>query len=212
MKSIQERVVNGLLVNVAAELAERVANNVGVDITAKPRAKPHDKTSPALSMDKPAPGIKGKKVAILAGDGVDAAQVSELKATLMARGALAEVIAKYAGSIKGSDGSAIPVDRVAVNAPSVIYDAVFIPSGSAPAVGKLGMAVHFVAEAYMHGKAIAAAGDDGAAVLKKALSPATAATLKLGVATGSDTAALIKDFTHAMLKRHFDRDVESIQA
>jgi catalase len=209
MAEIKSRVVNDLLVNVASELAEQVAMNIGVKITSSPKVKPHKRTSPALSMDKLAPGIKGRKVAILAGDGVDAKQVSKLKATLISQGAMAEVIAKFPGTIKASDGKMIAVDRVAANAPSVIYDAVFIPGGSAAAVAQLGVAVHFVTEAYVHGKAIGA-GSDGIEVLKKAQIPVGGKAL--GVATGDNVSELVEEFTTAMLKRHYARDVAHMPA
>jgi catalase len=190
---------------VAAELAQKVAKNIGVEITATPKVKPHKRTSPALSMDKLAPNIKGSKVAILAGDGADARQITELKKQLLARGAMAEVIAKMPGTIAGSDGKPIAVDRVAANAPSVVYDAVFIPGGSAPAVAQLGLALHFVTEAFVHGKAIAAGGD-GVEMLNKAQVASTAP----GVVTDKNPATLVKGFIAAMLKRHYDRDVESL--
>ena len=212
IKAIQERTINDLLVNVSTDLAEAVAKNVGVKLTAKPKVKPHNKKSNALSMDKLAPNIKGRKVAILAGDGVNGDEVSELKAFLKSNGALCEVIAKYNGNIKAADGSAIAVDRVAVNAPSVIYDAVFVPSGSASAVGEMGIAVHFLAEAYMHGKAIAAVGDDGEAVLKKAKIPVGDDAANVGVTVDKKLKPLIKSFSDAMLKRHYDRNVEAIPA
>ncbi len=213
IKAIQERFINDILVNVALELAEEVARNVGIKITASPKVKPHSRKSAALSMDKPAPGIKGMKVAILAGNGVDGDEVAEMKTYLKSQGAVAEVVAKYNGTIKAGDGSIIPVDRVAANAPSVIYDAAFIPSGSAAAVAQMGIAIHFVSEMYTHGKAIAAAGNDGAELLKSAqvLCVGTDA-LKLGVILHEKTKPLIKSFSDAMLKRHYDRDVDNIPA
>jgi catalase len=210
MQEIKTRVVNDLLVNVSAELAGKVAKNIGVTVSAKAKVKPHDRKSAALSMDKPAPNIKGRKVAILAGDGVKAQQVNKLKAALQKQGASAEVIAKMPGTIATADGKTIAVDRVAANAPSVVYDAVFIPGGSAPAVAQLGMAVHFVTEAYVHGKAIAAAGD-GLEVLKRAQIPmADKAASSMGVVTGTETNALVDAFITAMLKRHYDRNVEAL--
>jgi catalase len=204
---IKARVVNDLLVNVASELAEKVALNIGVKITSSPKVKPHNRVSPALSMDKPAPGIRGRKVAILAGDGVDARQVSKLKAALASQGAMAEVIAKFPGTIKASDGKMIAVDRVAANAPSVVYDAVFVPGGSAAAVAQLGLAIHFITEAYVHGKAIGA-GSDGVDVLKKAQIPVDGKAM--GVVLGDNASVLAEEFTAAMLKRHYGRDVEQI--
>lgn len=49
------------------------------------------KSSSALSMDKPADAIKGRKVAILVADGVNAKHVATLTARLDAESALYEV-------------------------------------------------------------------------------------------------------------------------
>ncbi|HEX8916752.1 MAG TPA: catalase, partial [Humisphaera sp.] len=166
--AVKARFVNDLLVNISADLAARVSAKTGVPVTAKPTAKAHDRKSPALSMDKPGGPIKGRKVAILAADGVDGGQVAALKAALAAQGAMAEVIAKLPGTIKAADGKEIVVDRPAPNAPSVVFDAVFVPGGAgAAAVAGSGLAVQFVSEAFVHGKPIAAVGE-GAAVLKRA--------------------------------------------
>jgi catalase len=210
MGEIKSRFVNDLLVNVAGELAEKVAANIGVEITAKPKVKSHKRTSPALSMDKLAPTIKGRKVAILAGDGVDGKQVTKLKAALTGQGATCEVIARMPGKITATDGKEIAVDRVAANAPSVVFDAVFVPGGSAAGVAEVGIAVHFVTEAYVHGKAIGAGGD-GIEVLAKAQIPIGEGSEPApGVVGGTDMPTVIQEFIEAMRKRHYDREVDSL--
>ncbi len=127
---------------------------------ARPEKQSKDaiKASPALSMDKPADGIKGRKIAILAADGVDAKQVAQMKAALAAEGALCEVIARFAGTVDAQGGKALAVDKPAPNAPSVVYDAVFIPGGKASVatLKAFPLAVQFVKEANMHYKPIAA--------------------------------------------------------
>ena len=204
--AIKQRVIDELLVNVSDVLSTRVAGNVGLTVKAKPKVKGHDRTSPAVSMDVPAKDIMGRRVAILAADGSDAGQVTALLASLKKAGAMGEVIAKGAGTITLSDGSSQKVSRPAVNAPSVIYDAVFVPGGAGAAtVGKLGLAVHFVSEAYYHGKPIAAAGD-GVEVLGKAGVDAAG----LGIATGDNAG---EQLLTLMLKHRFPtRDKEAIPA
>jgi catalase len=218
VKPVQERVINELLVNVHPDLAERVAQNVGLKVIGKPKTKPHDRKSPALSMDKPVDAIKGMKVAILAGDGVDGKQVAQMKKMLTAQGAMGEVISRVAGTINAADGKEIVVDKAAPNAPSVAYDAVFIPGGqSAATLAKLGIARHFVSEAFAHYKTVGAMGE-GADVLKAA--GVQAGGGKKGGAIGVVTADANGDFNkffeafaEAMKKpRHFDRDVAMIPA
>ena len=160
---VKERVVNELLVNVADELASKVAMHIGVKVTAKPKNPIHDRTSPALSMDKPAMSIKGRKIAILAADGANATQIDAMKTALGNEGAMAEVIALAKSGVKSAEGKTVAVDKPLPNAPSVLYDALFLPDGTA-SLAQIGMAVQFVADQYAHGKPIVAAGA-GATVL-----------------------------------------------
>ena len=208
---VKQRTLDNLLINISPKLAHAVAEHIGLTVKAKPTVTypPADKVSPALSMDKPQPAINGRKVAILVGAGSDAAAVTELKAKLKAEGVLAEIVSKMAGTVTLSDGTSVKVDRPAPNAPSVIYDGVFIPGGDgAAAVAKLGLAVHFVSEAFAHGKPIAAMGG-ASTVLAKAHVDAKAA----GVATGTDAAAVVGTFVKAMYQHRFPmRDKEMVPA
>jgi catalase len=124
----------------------------------RPDAK--DLSSPALSQDKPGDTIKGRKIAILGGNGVDAEQLEAVKEALIAQEALVELIAAHAGIITDSTGKPQKVNRADLNAPSVIYDAVVVLGGSsADALAKSGLAIHFINEAYRDGKLIAAIAD-----------------------------------------------------
>jgi catalase len=207
VEPVKQRVLDELLVNVADELVTRVAKNIGMTVKAAPKASPHHRSSGALSMDKPAASIKGRKVAVLVADGSDANHVRALMIDLKFKGALAHVIAKLAGMVQLSDGTSLKVDKPAPNAASVMYDAVYVPGGAgAAAVAALGLAVHFVTEAYAHGKPIAGIGE-GIDVLTKAHVPAAAA----GVSTGGDPNAVVKEFTTSMLKHRFPkRDISSV--
>ena len=208
---VKQRTLDNLLINISPKLAHAVAENIGMTVKAKPTVHypPATKVSPALSMDKPQPAINGRKVAILVGAGSDAAAVTELKAKLKAEGALFEIVSKMAGTVELSDGTSVKVDRPAPNAPSVIYDAVFIPGGDgAAAVGKVGLAVHFVSEAFAHGKPIAAL-DGASAVLAKAHVDTNAA----GVVSGTDAATVVGSFVKAMYQHRFPmRDKDMVPA
>jgi catalase len=210
--------MNELLVNIADALAASVSTQTGIAIAPvgtpenptpsaptpsgplRPGAK--DLASPALSQEKPSDTIKGRKVAILGGDGIDAKQLQAVKDALMAEEALAELIAPHAGTVRDSAGKAQKVNRAAPNAPSVVYDAVIIPGGaSAAALAESGLAIHFVNEAYRHGKPIAAI-DDGALLLDAcSLADSTA---NQGVIVG-DAASAIDGLIAALLQHRFPR-------
>ncbi len=174
--AIRERTL-GLLANVDADLAAQVAAKVGAAVPAPTggNGKAEGKAappSPALSIldtpDKQTVSAKGRKVAILAADGVDGAQIDAMKAALAGAGAEGLVLGPHLGTLAGAAGP-VAVDHTLVTMPSVAFDAVFVPGGAASA-GRLtgdGDAVHFLAEAYKHCKAVAVLGA-GAALLEAA--------------------------------------------
>jgi catalase len=166
--AIRERVL-AQFANVDAGLASQIAAQLGMqapvsDTNVRPSANGAPKASPALSiLNHPGDGsIKGRKVAILAADGVDGAAVTAMQAALAAEGAKGLVVAPHLGTLAGGNGKAgVAVDHTIVTMPSVVFDAVYVPGGleSARTLGTSGDAVHFVAEAYKHAKPIACSGE-----------------------------------------------------
>jgi catalase len=216
VKAVQERVVNELLANVADELAQRVAQNIGMSFKpagAKRNGKKPAKASPALSMDKPADAIKGRKVAILVADGVDAKQVMALRAELASQGALADVIARFPGTVKAMGGKDLPVDKAAPNAASVLYDAVFVPGGreSVDTLKKLAIVVQFVNEAYSHCKTLGVVGEGVDLLAQAQIEPSDGDSGIIVGSAGRDLGNFITSFISAMKKhRHFSRQVEVV--
>ena len=80
-------------------------------------------------------GLKGKKVAILATDGVEQVELLEPKAALENAGATTEVISLKAGTIQGMNhdekGDRIPIDRILADVSPADYDALLLPGGVA---------------------------------------------------------------------------------
>jgi len=217
-EEVRHHVMNELLVNIADALAQAVSAQTGIRVarvgTSKNptpsaptpsgplRAEAKDLSSPALSQDKPGDTIKGRRIAILGGEGVDAKQLKAVADALLAEDAVVELIAAHAGTIADSAGKAQKVNRAAANAASVIYDAVVVPGGaSAAALAKSGLAIHFVNEAYRHGKPIAAIGEGS--VLLEACSLGEAGA-KEGVIIGGDAKA-IDGLIAALLQHRFPR-------
>ena len=181
---IRKRIVE-CYAQIDAELGEKVAKAVGVAVSkarpAAPRADgPQLKGKPllasaALSMETaPRTSIATRKIAILAEDGVRAAELNTVKKALLAGGAVAEIVSGSLGTIEGDDGSAIPVDKTLLTVDSVLYDAVYVPGGedSIAALSLQTNAQHFVMEAFKHCKAIGAS-SEGARFVARAVLPAT---------------------------------------
>ncbi|HWE62258.1 MAG TPA: catalase-related domain-containing protein, partial [Chloroflexota bacterium] len=100
---------------------------------------------------------KGRKVAILAADGVNGAQVTALMQALKAVGSQGQVVGTHLGSL----GDGVEATATLANTSSVLYDAIFVPGGaqSVKTLGQKGDAQVFIDEAYKHAKPIAAIGE-----------------------------------------------------
>src|SRR3712207_878583 len=103
-------------------------------------------------------GLKGRHVAILAADGVDAAQVESPRKALTDVGVVADVVAARGGELRADAGSAVSVDRTLDLCHAADYDALVIPGGadSADALRGEQRAVQFVREFMVADKPVAA--------------------------------------------------------
>jgi catalase len=173
--AIRERTV-AMLANVAKELAQEVADGLGIDVP-KPLPKvieppkPEVTHSPALSlMARPGDGnIRGRRIAILVADGVDGEAVESMGEALLRAGARPRLLSARLRDVVAAQGEPLTPDATLETTPSVLYDAVIIPDGADAASGlvSLGHAVEFVKDQYRHCKPIFAAGA-GAELLRKA--------------------------------------------
>jgi catalase len=159
--AIREREV-AILANVDGQLAGQVAANLGLRAPASPpKTNGRTKASPALSMAGTVKDtVVSRRVAILAAEGSDAGSIAVVRGALERAGAHAAVLGPRLGNLEGR-GGAIAVEHPLVTMPSVVFDAVYVPGGreAARRLASSGEAVHFLAEAYKHGKAIALAED-----------------------------------------------------
>ena len=179
--AIRSRVVY-VLKQIDDTLAERVADNLGIEIPAKldsplnhgvpagadmakyeskPKKSGGLAKSAALSMANTVKDtIKTRQIAFLLADGFDAEDVKTMKAALEKEGAMAKIIGMKSKSAKSADGSEIKVDHALRTTASVLFDAVYIPGGeqSVKTLMAEADAYEFVNEAFRHCKAIAATG------------------------------------------------------
>ncbi len=173
---IRERIVTQMLPNISVDLAKAVGDMLGIEAPDQPTApesqygRSKTEKSHALSLMARLPGdIKHRKVAILAADGVDAGQVSELKAKLKDEGATALVIGPSMAPVQAAGGNTIETDAMLNSLPSVTLDAVIVPggAGNAETLAGTGQGVYYLQEAYKHLKVIATVGQ-GSGLLEKA--------------------------------------------
>lgn len=180
-EAVRERVLYHLN-QIDEMMAIRVGEKIGVDIPKKiegypnmsfpadanpkkyqsKKAEPSNKKSPALSMANTVKDtIKSRRVAALIGDGFDANALNAMKKALEAEGAQLKTVGTRVGMIKSADGEGVKADFSLFNCASVLFDAVYVPGGaqSIDALKGEGKAIHFINEAYMHCKPIAASGE-----------------------------------------------------
>ncbi|HEX8507151.1 MAG TPA: type 1 glutamine amidotransferase domain-containing protein [Hymenobacter sp.] len=108
--------------------------------------------------------LKGKKIAIIATDGFEQAELDEPKKYLEGEGAETHVISLKSGSIKGWDGPAkdwgskVDVDKVITEVRPADYDALVLPGGQMnPDILRMDQdVVAFVREFAGSGKVVAA--------------------------------------------------------
>jgi catalase len=212
-----------MLANVDPILADGVAQGLGLEVPppmplATSLPPPHYEPSPALSLlARPgATGVATRRVAILAGHGVDADSVKAIYADLLAAGAVPRLVAPQLGQLMAADGSKLDVEiSIEAGAP-VLYDALIVPDGAASAAMLMrdADALDFVRQQYRHCKPILAAGA-GAELLLKAGLPATlengAPDLSLWCVKKEELTPALAQFKHALAShRNFQRQVEAV--
>ena len=209
--AIRERVIS-MLRNVELELAQRVADGLGLELPAAQQrvlerpAKPEVESSAALSLfHRPGElGVKTRHVALLIADGIDAESLRAMHAALMKAGAVPRFLGARLGQVQPSSGAPLHVEASLEIAPSVLWDAVVIP-GNDGALAEFGQAVEFVKDQYRHCKTILALGQDSALL--------AAARLPLTLPDGGQDPGLLvgeaSGFLSALAKhRHFERECD----
>jgi len=218
--AIRQRMVSGLM-NVAADLATRVAAGLGIREmpTAMPKVLTRDVTpevsvSPALSLfARPGDGsIRTRRVAILVADGCDGVALAALADRLTSEGAVPRFVSTKLGSVQAAAGDAIEVDVSLEAAPAVLYDAVVLLDGdeAMSALRADGRTLEFIKDQYRHCKPILALGPG------KQLLDACGIDARLrngqpdsGLIIATDTKSGADDFVGAIAKhRHFARETD----
>lgn len=215
---VRSRVVD-LINNVDGDLAIRVAQGIGVPPPARKGAPSGTKKSPNLSQETTVMDtIKSRRVAILAMEGYNRDEVVQVEQALKDAGAHPEIVSEFYGRVRSADGKEMEVDRSYATTGSIVYDAVYIPGGRhAETLKNQSYAIHFVNEAFKHGKPIGAIGE-GIELLKASAIKGVAfadtsggeALAEMGVVTcGSQGSveSFIDQFKTAIARhRHWDRE------
>ena len=164
---IRERVVD-LLTRIDGELARRVAEKLGIALSAEQLARELPapvaglECDPALSLYASGEQVlRGRRVALLVSDGVSAASVNALRAAFAKEGVHSQILAPHMGCVKTEEGDCLTVAGTISGTPSVLFDAVAVPEGRASleALMKCGKSKHYLCQAYRHLKPVALPGE-----------------------------------------------------
>lgn len=223
----------GLLSQVDARLAEQVAIGLGATVPTvleKPLnhgVSPENEmgnqesttveqsisSSDALTMLKNPTNsdtIVSRKVAILCAPGVSEVAVTNIKNALLKEGAKGFIIAPHLGSVATEENGAIPVNFSFLTASSVLFDAVYIPSGSdVKTLIESDEINEFLNDSYKHCKVIGADGE-GINIINTASFASKITKNDEGIILSKDKASanFAKDFVKAMGKhRIWEREV-----
>jgi catalase len=156
-KQIRQKVVD-MFNKVDGQLAIQIAMGVGANPPKTPGATGGTATSPAVSQLNTIMSAQTRKVAILADNGFNYPEISQVKDALMKAGVTADIISKNLGMLTSVDGQQVEVTKNYASAGSIMYDAVYV-TGGRQCVDTLltqGDAIHFVNESFKHAKAIGA--------------------------------------------------------
>ncbi len=158
--AIRERMVSHLL-NIDDELASRVSD--GLRLKLPPKAKA---ARPTLTYLRPSSSLSilksqnstlsGRKIGILATDGVDGELIEALREKAKEKSVTLKIVVPMVGGVKTVQGDWIDGDEQLAGGPSVLFDVVAIaPSGEgAKILSRESAARNFIADAYAHLKFI----------------------------------------------------------
>lgn len=211
---IRERMVK-LYYNIDQDLAKAVARNLGIEkvdgdlsyLQESPAPKPsdpgqtHSESSAALSILKNGPkGLKTMKIAVLVADGFDGGAVADLKSSLEAEGAVAELVGPRLGAVRCDKGHDHDVDKTFDNCGSPLYDAVVAvgEGNGCDALARCSKVADHLQDAFRHKKPIGAVGGAEALLGKLYSQPDRAAQ---GLIEGSEGGGFAGRFV-AALKQH----------
>src|SRR5690606_13263957 len=112
-KYIREREVLEVLCNIDLDLAQQVADQLGIEIPAEKKAAtfPEVKVSPRLSFEAFKPeDIKARKIALLVHNKANEASIKAVQSWAESEGAVVDVLTPKPGPVLGQQGEVIPSD------------------------------------------------------------------------------------------------------
>lgn len=128
-ESVRQQNVN-LLVNVDKQLANIVADNIGVRRPSGTHV-PVNTKYPSLSQENTPRYATTMKVGVLIGNDFNGAEVKRTLETLRKNGVFISIISERLGTVTGNDGTRLKVDETFLTTSPYLVDALYVVGGSA---------------------------------------------------------------------------------
>jgi catalase len=222
--AIRERTV-AMLRNASEELAMKVADGLGMNPLPAPLplalpnpATPEVTKSPALSLlARPGDGsLKGRKIALLIGPGVEGESITRLQAALAEQGAVGRLVGPRIGPFPTLAGDVLDADASLENEPGFLFDGLVLPDGAeaVAALAQDGHTAEFIKDQFRHCKTILVLGASRELLTRAGVPLSMDKSLVQGgtgliVADADDAAAASTAFLAALGKhRHFGREMD----
>lgn len=159
-KQIKQKVVD-MFNNVDGNLAIQIASGVGATPPQTPGPTGSTTTSPAVSQANTVKDARTRKIAILADNGFNYEEISQVMDALNKAAVHSEIVSKNLGMITSTDGKQLEVGKNFVTTGSIKYDGIYIVGGkqSVDTLTMQGDALHFVNEAFKHAKTLGASNE-----------------------------------------------------
>lgn len=152
-KSVRQQCAD-ILVNVDKEMANIVADNVGVNRPSGDNV-PVSTKYPSLSQASTPKYAYSLKIGVLIGDGYNAQEVNRVLKTLEEAGVFVVIVSETLGTVKGDDGSTLKVEKTFLTTSPYLLDALYVVGGNAKNQEKFNYDTReYVSVAYRHYKPI----------------------------------------------------------
>ncbi|MBM7599494.1 catalase [Virgibacillus halotolerans] len=195
-ESVRQQVVD-ILVNVDKEMANIVADNVGVDRPSGSNV-PVSTSYPSLSQSNTPKYAYTQKVGILIGDGFNGNEVTKVLNLLQQYGVFVVIVSETLGTVTGTDGTELKVDETFLTTSPYLLDSLYVVGGNPKNEAKFKSDINtFIRVAYEHYKPI------GVATTARPYFQALGVSNSPGVIFSSNNPNFGEEFVSAIAQQRF---------
>ncbi|WP_026905731.1 catalase [Paucisalibacillus globulus] len=195
-ESVRQQVVN-ILVNVDKEMASIVADNIGVRRPSGSNVPVSTRYSSLSQASTPKYAFT-QKVGVLIGEGFHGSEVTHVLNHLQQCGVFVEIISERLGTVNGSDGTTLKVDKTFLTSSPYLVDSLYVVGGSSRNQEKFNSDVtEYVHVAYKHYKPI------GVATTGQSFIQPSGQNNLAGVVFAANNSNFSEDFVSAIAEQRF---------